>query len=70
MTIDDQPGTVKLRGMETRIMRCPFCGHVTKSGGIGAVYCGPHKLDNGEYWPAQQMHEILCYAAMSRPERP
>ena len=41
-----------------RCMRCPFCGHVAMSGGIGAVYCGPHKLDNGEYWPAMRMQEM------------
>lgn len=37
-----------------RVMRCPYCGHTVKSGGIGAIYCGPH----GNNSPARRMMEV------------
>jgi len=40
-----------------RKLRCPFCGHITENGGIGAVYCGPHKVSD-IYFPAVRMDEI------------
>lgn len=41
---------------EVRTMRCPFCGSRQKTGGIGRMYCGPHKVSDS-YWPAVQMVE-------------
>lgn len=42
---------------ESRTMICPFCGHESRVSGIGAVYCGPHKLADGSHHPAVRMTE-------------
>ncbi len=31
-----------------RLMSCPYCGHEAMSGGIGALYCGPHVSTEGD----------------------
>lgn len=44
---------------EHRLMQCPFCGHQKLTSSIGAVHCGPHKLDDGTVSPAVRMTEAL-----------
>jgi hypothetical protein len=39
-------------------LRCPFCAHECQTGSIGAVYCGPHKLNDGAYHPAVRMVRV------------
>lgn len=43
--------------MDKRLVQCPFCGHRDKVGGIGATYCGPHKVGD-KYYKAYRMVEI------------
>lgn len=41
-----------------RTLKCPYCGHMYQSSGIGSVYCGPHRSPDGDYSPAVQMREV------------
>lgn len=41
-----------------RLMRCRYCGHEAMSGGIGALYCGPHRAHGGPDTPAVFMSDI------------
>ena len=50
-----------------RVMRCTFCGYMIKTTrDIGSMYCGPHKLSDGVYLPAQQMSEVDLSALKHR----
>ncbi len=40
-----------------RLMFCPYCGNRSRSGGIGAVHCGPHRDRTGYVTPAVRMRE-------------
>ncbi len=41
-----------------RNMICPYCRYRCQSGGIGAIYCGPHYASHGtNVYPAVRMHE-------------
>ena len=41
-----------------RKLTCPFCCYSFRSDGIGAVYCGPHKVGD-EYFPAVRMQSVF-----------
>lgn len=44
---------------DIRYMQCPYCGHIAKTTGIGAIHCGPHKYEeSNQYSPAVRMIEI------------
>jgi hypothetical protein len=54
---------------ETRTMVCPYCSYTCQSGGIGAVYCGPHHASFGtNTYPAVRMVEKAV--APDHPENP
>ena len=46
---------------DVRTMLCSFCGFSATSRGIGAVYCGPHKISD-TYFPAIRMTEVSSNA--------
>jgi hypothetical protein len=65
----DTPRDGKNRAIdELRTLQCPFCGHISTSRGIGAVYCGPHKVSD-TYFPATQMKELYFRMDKSHLER-
>ena len=41
------------------ILQCPFCGHrIERDEHPGAIYCGPHKLEGGNFEPARKMRRL------------
>lgn len=42
-----------------RLLECPTCGCTrTDLSPIGATFCGPHQVKDGEFLPAVQMREV------------
>ena len=58
MTTKPDENAAPVDGDGYRQMVCPFCGHEAKTSCIGAVHCGPHKLQSGKYEPAIRMVEV------------